>query len=513
MFHLHRPGLHFSDRIYDGAVMKKIIFIIAFVLLPSLVFADVTVTQSGTKTHGSLQTISISGGSFGTGPTKSNINWLQDTIESCSNGNTLSSYGETGAGKCVMPSGWTACTEGGECVRPTITTTSPVGGVYTKSIHAYVSGGSVHNSSWYHSQAGSDQLLAFFKVRVAIAGASDNVEWKLFRASKDISWAADVGTYMTSCVGLLGTITTVPCGSPYVAAYNYCGSVGDGYGFKVKQDGVTQGTPRACYCNSSGCSTSDEPHTTFGDGTAYITTSSDWYTFIVQSKESASGSLDGAITIWVQRGTGHPVKFFDANATMTRHDASQWVAFMAQNYFNSITTAYIDWASLYVQWGSWARVELVDGTSDATITHTEIQNLSDASASWSTSQIQVPLNRGAIAADATNLRFRVTLADGTQYNSDSFNLGTIQYNLNVTNAGHGTVTSSPSGINCGTACSASFDSGTAVTLTATPDSGYGVTWSGDCDSTGHVTMSAAKTCTATFSPLPVQYLPWVATQQ
>jgi hypothetical protein len=75
-------------------------------------------------------------------------------------------------------------------------------------------------------------------------------------------------------------------------------------------------------------------------------------------------------------------------------------------------------------------------------------------------------------------------------------------------AGTGTVTTSPSGIDCGTACassSADYTDGAIVTMTATPDAANAfVGWSGGgCSGTGScvVTMDAAKTVTATFSPI------------
>jgi hypothetical protein len=69
--------------------------------------------------------------------------------------------------------------------------------------------------------------------------------------------------------------------------------------------------------------------------------------------------------------------------------------------------------------------------------------------------------------------------------------------------GLGTVTSNPGGINCGTTCWSSYLSDSQVTLTAAPAaSSTLVGWSG-CDAvsglTCTVTMSAAKTVTATFN--------------
>jgi hypothetical protein len=92
----------------------------------------------------------------------------------------------------------------------------------------------------------------------------------------------------------------------------------------------------------------------------------------------------------------------------------------------------------------------------------------------------------------------------------TFNTTPGQFALTVTEAGTGTgtVTSSPSGISCPTTCSANYNSGTPVTLTAA--AGVGSTfagWSGACSGTGScsVTMSAAKSVTATFNTTPVQF--------
>ena len=76
------------------------------------------------------------------------------------------------------------------------------------------------------------------------------------------------------------------------------------------------------------------------------------------------------------------------------------------------------------------------------------------------------------------------------------------YTLSVSRVGtgSGTVTSIPAGINCGLVCTKYYDTGTAVALTATPDAGSTFSgWTGDCDSSGHVTVNADKSCTATFT--------------
>ena len=84
----------------------------------------------------------------------------------------------------------------------------------------------------------------------------------------------------------------------------------------------------------------------------------------------------------------------------------------------------------------------------------------------------------------------------------SFNYFTLT--LTKADNGAGTVTSSPVGINCGADCEEPYDIGTVVTLNATPVTGSTFAgWSGDADcSDGKVTMTASKTCTATFTLLP-----------
>ena len=81
-----------------------------------------------------------------------------------------------------------------------------------------------------------------------------------------------------------------------------------------------------------------------------------------------------------------------------------------------------------------------------------------------------------------------------------------KYALTVTrvNGGETSVVSADlTGIYCGVDCVESYNSGSVVTLVATPGSGYTFSgWSGACSGTGicAVTMNAAKTVTATFTP-------------
>jgi glucose/arabinose dehydrogenase len=77
------------------------------------------------------------------------------------------------------------------------------------------------------------------------------------------------------------------------------------------------------------------------------------------------------------------------------------------------------------------------------------------------------------------------------------------FNLTVTTAGPGSVTSNPSGISCGTTCVAGFAPHTSVTLTAA--AGPGATfsgWSGACSGLSAfctVVMTAFRSVTATFT--------------
>lgn len=76
--------------------------------------------------------------------------------------------------------------------------------------------------------------------------------------------------------------------------------------------------------------------------------------------------------------------------------------------------------------------------------------------------------------------------------------------LSVGKSGHGTVNSSPSGIQCGRRCSAHYAKGTQVTLTPKAAKGYSFAgWSGACSGSSKsctVSMNGARRVTATFTP-------------
>ncbi len=79
--------------------------------------------------------------------------------------------------------------------------------------------------------------------------------------------------------------------------------------------------------------------------------------------------------------------------------------------------------------------------------------------------------------------------------------------LSKSGTGAGTVTSTPAGINCGSGagCEAEFEEGTEVTLNQSPAAGSEFKeWTGACSGSGacKVTMSAAKSVGAVFSPIP-----------
>ncbi|MEN8176880.1 MAG: hypothetical protein ABFS23_14030, partial [Pseudomonadota bacterium] len=90
--------------------------------------------------------------------------------------------------------------------------------------------------------------------------------------------------------------------------------------------------------------------------------------------------------------------------------------------------------------------------------------------------------------------------------------------LSTTISGPGSVTSSPAGLACSSGtCTANFVSNSTVTLTATPSSGATFSgWSGACTGTSSscaVTLTTAKSVTATFTTSPTEPPPTAATVQ
>jgi uncharacterized repeat protein (TIGR02543 family) len=79
------------------------------------------------------------------------------------------------------------------------------------------------------------------------------------------------------------------------------------------------------------------------------------------------------------------------------------------------------------------------------------------------------------------------------------------YALTINPSTNGKVTTSDGKVDCGSSCTSTYPSGQAVTLKTTANSGYQFTqWGGDCSGTTSsitVTMTAAKTCTATFTTI------------
>jgi len=77
--------------------------------------------------------------------------------------------------------------------------------------------------------------------------------------------------------------------------------------------------------------------------------------------------------------------------------------------------------------------------------------------------------------------------------------------LTVLVDGHGSVRSSPAGIDCGNTCSAMFDQGTSIALTSTADAGWSFTgWSGGCSGAAgcSVTLAADTVVRAKFDAIP-----------
>jgi len=136
---------------------------------------------------------------------------------------------------------------------------------------------------------------------------------------------------------------------------------------------------------------------------------------------------------------------------------------------------------------------------------------STAATSAGSGQAPVPVSAplsGLTAGKTYHFRVVATNSAGTSKTPDAtFAAGAQSLTAITEGTGHGTITSTPTGIDCGngdTMCAASFATGGSVTLTATPDSlSAFVGWGGDCsgESTCKLTMSSARSAKAVFVPL------------
>lgn len=118
---------------------------------------------------------------------------------------------------------------------------------------------------------------------------------------------------------------------------------------------------------------------------------------------------------------------------------------------------------------------------------------------------------GIAPSRVNNLMSAFVAQTASTYPSCISVVSSASYTLSTTKAGIGvgTITSSPAGINCGTDCSESYGINTVVNLVATPSAGSVFAgWSGACTGTAgcQVTMSAAKSVTATFNKSAATYL-------
>lgn len=134
----------------------------------------------------------------------------------------------------------------------------------------------------------------------------------------------------------------------------------------------------------------------------------------------------------------------------------------------------------------------------------------NANSGWA----NLPLTWRGVGDAVTGLIFTARNTDDPGVNNGSIvTLGVkplIQpYVLQITKAGTGAglVTSGPPGINCGADCTEAYREGTTVALTTTPTTGFFAGWSGHADCVdGQVVMNVAKTCIATFSALPTDFV-------
>lgn len=181
-----------------------------------------------------------------------------------------------------------------------------------------------------------------------------------------------------------------------------------------------------------------------------------------------------------------------------------WLVSPAFDFSNStdITLTfwqYQNYASLYEYHG--IRVSTDSDGTPGSGTWTEIHTGAGQEDTWQ----EVVLDLTTYAGETNiHIAFQYTGDDADEWLVDDISITASttgpQYDLDITLNGSGGGRVTATGIDCPGDCTESYDENSVVNLTATPTAGSRFDgWSGDADcSDGQVTMSAARSCTATF---------------